>query len=167
MKANLLALLFFSIGIFLFLITNDNSLNIEYKEEFILHPDDLKSINTGLDFFDIFLNNIIVGIMLSYIGFFTGGILTATLLIFNGFFVSTIYAYGISLMTFEDVLYYSKHAPIELIGLFLFSRIGFKGYEFFKSILFKKEIDMKLLPSAKKTILPSLLLFIASIIEVL
>ena len=167
MKANILALLFFSLGILLYQVIHDNSSNIEFKEEFAVDPNELKSINTGITFIDIFLNNLIVGIMLSYMGFFTGGVLTAILLIFNGFFVSTIYGYGIHFMPFVDILYYSKHVPIELIALFLFSKIGFSGYGFMKNILSGKEMDMDLLPRVRELMIPSLLLFIASIIEVL
>ena len=167
MKANILALLFFSLGILLYKVIHDNSSNIEFKEEFAVDPNELKSINTGITFIDIFLNNLIVGIMLSYMGFFTGGVLTAILLIFNGFFVSTIYGYGIHFMPFMDILYYSKHVPIELIALFLFSKIGFSGYGFMKNILSGKEMDMDLLPRVRELMIPSLLLFFASIIEVL
>jgi len=167
MKANILALLFFSLGILLYQVIHDNSSNIEFKEEFAVDPNELKSINTGITFIDIFLNNLIVGIMLSYMGFFTGGVLTAILLIFNGFFVSTIYGYGIHFMPFMDILYYSKHVPIELIALFLFSKIGFSGYGFMKNILSGKEMDMDLLPRVRELMIPSLLLFFASIIEVI
>ena len=167
MKANILALLFFSLGILLYQVIHDNSSNIEFKEEFAVDPNELKSINTGITFIDIFLNNLIVGIMLSYMGFFTGGVLTAILLIFNGFFVSTIYGYGIHFMPFVDILYYSKHVPIELIALFLFSKIGFSGYGFMKNILSGKEMDMDLLPRVRELMIPSLLLFFASIIEVI
>jgi len=167
MKANILALLFFSLGILLYQVIHDNSSNIEFKEEFAVDPNELKSINTGITFIDIFLNNLIVGIMLSYMGFFTGGVLTAILLIFNGFFVSTIYGYGIHFMPFIDILYYSKHVPIELIALFLFSKIGFSGYGFMKNILSGKEMDMDLLPRVRELMIPSLLLFFASIIEVI
>jgi len=166
-KTNLLALLFFSIGILLYISIYDSSTNIEFKEEFAINPEDLKSISTGITFIDIFLNNLIVGIMLSYMGFFTGGVLTAILLIFNGFFVSTIYGYGIHFMPFVDILYYSKHVPIELIALFLFSKIGFSGYGFMKNILSGKEMDMDLLPRVRELMIPSLLLFFASIIEVI
>jgi len=34
MKANILALLFFSLGILLYQVIHDNSSNIEFKEEF-------------------------------------------------------------------------------------------------------------------------------------
>ena len=81
MKTNLLAFLFFSIGILLYVVLNDNSTDFDLKEEYTINPSDLKSIDTGIYFLDIFLNNIIVGLMLSYLGFFTGGILTAVLLI--------------------------------------------------------------------------------------
>ena len=167
MKTSLLALLFFSIGIVLYITIYDSSTNIEFKEEFAINPEDIKSISTGVTFIDIFLNNLIVGIMLSYIGFLTGGVLTAILLIFNGFLVSTIYGYGIHFMSFEDILYYSKHVPIELIALFLFSNIGFSGYGFMKNILLRKEVHMDSLPKFRKLIFPTLLTFIASIIEVL
>ena len=69
MKTSLLALLFFSIGIVLYITIYDSSTNIEFKEEFAINPEDIKSISTGVTFIDIFLNNLIVGIMLSYIGF--------------------------------------------------------------------------------------------------
>jgi uncharacterized membrane protein SpoIIM required for sporulation len=167
MKASLLAFLFFSIGILLYVILFDSSTKIEFKEEFAINPEDLKSISTGITFIDIFLNNLIVGLMLSYLGFFTGGVLTAVLLILNGFFVSTIYGYGLNFMPFEDILYYSKHVPIEPIALFLFSKIGFSGYGFMKNILSGKEMDMDLLPRVRELMIPSLLLFLASIIEVI
>ena len=167
MKSSLLALLLFSIGILLYVVLYDYSTEVDLKEEYAIDPNDLKSVDTGINFLDIFLNNMIVGLMLSYLGFFTGGFLTGILLIFNGFLVSTIYGYGINFIPFEDILYYSKHVPIELIALFLFSKIGFTGYGFMKNILSRKVVSMDSLPKFRKLMFPTLLTFLASIIEIL
>ena len=53
MKTSLLAFLFFYMGILLYLILYDGSINIEFKQEFVINTEDLKSVNTGINASDI------------------------------------------------------------------------------------------------------------------
>lgn len=127
----------------------------------------MKVIDTGFNFLDIFLNNLIVGLILSIFGFLSGGLVTIIVLFWNGYILSIIFNLALNLLETIEILYYSKHIPIEIIGLILLSSIGFKGFLFYKEVFFQKKINLKIIPKSNEFILPVSLLFIASIIETL
>ncbi len=127
----------------------------------------MKVINTGFDFLDIFLNNLIVGLILSVFGFLSGGIITTVVLFWNGYILSIIYNTAFNLLESKEIFYYSKHIPLEMIGLILLSSIGFRGFFFYKEVFLEKKLNLKIIPKSNEFPLPILLLFIASIIETL
>lgn len=129
--------------------------------------DEMKIIDTGFNFLDIFLNNLIVGLILSILGFLSGGLITIIVLFWNGYILSIIYNMAFNLLDSKEIFYYSKHIPLEMIGLILLSSIGFKGFFFYKEVFLEKKINLKIIPKSSEFALPILLLFIASIIETL
>lgn len=113
-------------------------------------------------FVKIFTRNLIVGFLLSVMGFISGGMLTSGLLIWNGFIVGVLiktYATGICV-----IYYFIFHGPFEVYAFFLFGIIGLKGFNFYINILKNKAISM-LLPKIKEFVKPVLYLFIAGLVE--
>lgn len=127
--------------------------------------DEMKIIDTGFNFLDIFLNNLTVGIILSIFGFLSGGIVTIFVLFWNGYILSIIFNMAFNLIEIKEILYYSKHIPLEIIGLLLLSSIGLRGFNFYREAFFRKKINLNIIPKSNEFVLPVILLFIASIIE--
>jgi uncharacterized membrane protein SpoIIM required for sporulation len=140
---------------------SDNFIDLAFNKDFNFH-----SLNFDVTVFrKIFLKNIIVAFLLSIGGYFSGGVLTVAVLFVNGFFLGsyfTSYHYcNISLLKFS--YYFIFHGILEFYSFFLFSNIGYNGYEFYRKIIFKNEtrINIKLIPFIK----PTILLVIAALIE--
>lgn len=116
---------------------------------------------------DIFLNNLLVGLMLSVLGFFTAGLLTAVLLFWNGYILGIVYSAAFYILDMGHLLYHSKHIPLELYGLVLFSQIGFKGFFFFREIVLGRGIRIRAFLDLNKFLVPTLCLSLAAFLEVL
>jgi uncharacterized membrane protein SpoIIM required for sporulation len=157
---------FLFLGILLSLYFYTSSGSDENKVIYRIDSQDLNSFNTGLIALDIFLNNIIVGLLLSIFGFFSGGLLSILILFWNGYLIGSIYIESWANLSLNQIFYYSKHIPLELFAFVLFANFGLKGFVFYKK-LFKYKIDIGLIPSYRCLILPTILLLIASIIEIL
>lgn len=118
----------------------------------------------------ISLNNLCIGVILSFIGFFTGGFLTCAVLIYNGFNISLLVnqctAIGLSNSEICDTMIY--HGVIEIFALLWLGSIGLGGY-FFMRDLYKKNIipNIKQYISFKESIIPFCLIVFAAIIETL
>lgn len=118
----------------------------------------------------ISFNNLCIGIMLSFIGFFTGGVLTCAILIYNGFNITLLVnqctAIGLSNSEIVDTMIY--HGIIEIFALVWLGSIGLGGYFFMRDI-YKKNIipNIKLYISFKESIIPFCLIAFAAIIETL
>ncbi|WP_452602997.1 stage II sporulation protein M [Pontimicrobium sp. MEBiC06410] len=138
---------------------NDKFAKVDYSK--------IQAVSFDIDFVNIFINNLIVALFLSILGFFSGGVLTTAILFWNGFLFAAVFILGFYGLSIDTLLYVCKHAPIELYALFLFSEFGLKGASFYKKVLIQKAIDFKLFPNIKTLLLPTLLLLIASIIETL
>ncbi len=124
-------------------------------------------INTKYDFLNIFITNTIVSLLLSIAGFFTGGILTLLIIIWNVLLLYLLYSYAfLSTNDINAILYLSKHAPLEIYALTLFSIIGFRGFKFYIKLIKLHQFDKKLIPNIKELVLPIILLLLASFIEV-
>jgi len=165
MKDRIVSLVFFSIGIFLFYINIDSQLTtIENSQIKISFYENLEGFR-NYEFIGIFINNIIVGFLLSVFGYLTGGFLTLLILIWNGFLVAIVYNMAFYQLPLDTILYASKHVPIEVYAFLIFSEFGLKGRYFFLNIFKNNEIDFKLTPKYKTLILPIVLLFIAAILE--
>ena len=168
MKNRVVAFIFFMLGIFLFYINKDTSQlpmgnNSHFKISFYDKMDAFKNY----EFIGIFINNIVVGILLSIVGYFTGGFLTLIILIWNGFLVAIVYNMAIYHLPLNTILYASKHAPIEIYAFLIFSDFGLEGRFFIKKIFKNNEIDFTLIPKYKNLVFPIILLLIASILEIL
>ncbi len=146
---------------------NNSTQNKECKSTYKISYDEMKVIDTGFDFLDIFFNNLFVGAILSIFGFLSGGLATILVLFWNGYLLGIVYVLALRILHIEDILYFSKHIPFEIIGLILFSKIGLKGFLFFKEVLLYKKVNRLMIPEINQFILPISLLFIASIIETL
>jgi len=138
-------------------LQDQNSNNITFNLQ-ILHSK-YNSIN-------IFVSNIVVGFLLSIVGFFTGGLLTLLILLWNFLLLWLIYSFAISNNNFDLILYFSKHLPLEIYAFASFSIIGFRGFTFYKNLIIFQKFDLKLIPNIKEMILPILLLLLSSIVEV-
>lgn len=140
MKRHLFSIIIILCGFYYYSKPQISETNIENKRYEISY-DEMKIIDTGFNFLDIFLNNLIVGFILSIFGFLSGGLITIIVLFWNGYILSIIFNLALNLLETKEILYYSKHIPIEIIGLILFSSIGFKGFLFYKDVFFQKKIN--------------------------
>ncbi len=167
MKNKCIAFAFFTFGIILFLISKDTSQIPTSAENFEVQASFYDSMEAfkGYEFFGIFLHNIVVGILLSIVGYFTGGFLTSIVLIWNGFLVALVYNMGIYQLPLGTVLYASKHAPVEVYAFLVFSDFGLQGRFFIAKILKHNEIDFSLIPNYRKLVFPTVLLVIAAFLE--
>lgn len=121
-------------------------------------------------FAKIFLNNFIVGILLSIVGFLTGGVLSVVYLIFNGFFItnSIMLALITGNPTAEIISLLIYHAPFEIVALIWLSVIGLGGFSFYRKILKSDYIDkLQIKTSLRQLLYPNLLLLFAAIVETL
>lgn len=147
--------------------TNEQNTRTENNTKLKVNYNASKTIDSDLNFFDIFINNLIVGLILSVFGFLSGGLITIVVLFWNGYILSIIYGFATQLLNYQEILYYSKHIPLEFLAFILLSSIGFKGFLFYKKTYTQKKPDLERIPKLKEFILPITLLFIASIIETL
>ncbi len=166
MKLFFISLSFFIAGFIFQLLTNKPICqNINYNYKF--NHSDLKSIDTGYLFVDIFLNNLILCIFISFIGYISGGILTCVLLFWNGYILSVIFKAGLLVLPIVDVLFLSKHMPFEIFSILIFAKFGLKGFLFYKDLITKNKIKFLHRHEVMDLIKPTMLLLLASIIECL
>ena len=140
---------------------SNNFIDLSFNKDF-----NFRSLNFDVSIFrKIFLKNIIVALLLSIGGYFSGGILTIAVLLINGFFLGsyfTSYHYcNISLLEFS--YYFIFHGVLEFYSFFLFSKIGYNGYNFYREIILKNNfrINIEFIPFIK----PTIILVIAALIE--
>lgn len=167
MKNFILSIFIFILGLFYYPCSNasyNKDKNIE-KIENSVKPNKNIYGDTNKNFFQIFLNNLFIAFLLSVLGFLSGGILTILILFWNGYLLSIVYSEAFHSLTFTDILYYSKHIPLELFALMLFSNIGYKGFYFYKEFFINKNISVNYLPKMSNFLLPICLLFISAVIE--
>lgn len=112
-----------------------------------------------------FLGFLLVGILLSILGYFTGGVLTLSILVWNGFLVALVYNLASYQLPLDKILYASKHTPFEVYAFLIFADFGLQGRFFIRSILKYSEIDFSLIPTYRKLLFPTLLLVIAALLE--
>lgn len=168
MKNKCIAFALFLLGIALFWISRDTTaqlpINIADSEAKISFYDSMKTFK-DYEFIGIFLHNIVVGILLSIVGYFTGGFLTSIVLIWNGFLVALVYSIGIPQFPLASILYASKHTPIEIYAFLIFADFGLHGRFFIKKIIKKNEIDFTLILNYRKLLFPTVLLIVAAFLE--
>ncbi len=166
MKSSLLAIGAL-LGGFLYFYLTYTPTPSQYGALYSIDGDDLKNFETGFLFLDIFLNNLMIGVLLAIFGFITGGAMTLILLFWNGYLLSMIYSASIGTLPTSEILSSSKHIPLELFSFLLYAQIGLRGFGFFRQILLHKKIDTQTIPNPKKLIAPTIILFVASILETL
>jgi len=163
----LIAALIILAGVLYFCLSYNVPENWTLSDHHVFSYDDIKNFNTGSLFLDIFLNNLLVGLMLSVFGFITGGMLSVVILFWNGYLLGIIYSAVFSIVPWSDIVYNSKHIPTELYALIIFATLGFQGFHFCKALLVERKICKQHIPKMKKTIFPIILLFVSAILEVL
>lgn len=126
----------------------------------------LEIFDTPHTFYNIFSNNIIVGLLISIGGYFSGGFLVFVILFWNGFFLTEIIQTSIALNISHSEVFYGTiyHGIIEIFALLIFGKIGLKGWEFYKSIFYENKFTMQGL-NIKYFLMPILLLLISAVIE--
>lgn len=118
-------------------------------------------------FTSIFLTNVMVGFMISVIGYFSGGTLAILILFWNGFLLAEIIqtSYFLNVHVSEIVYGLIFHAPTEIFAFLLFGSIGLKGIAFYKRLFKENKIIVNDIIDLKVYIKPLALLFISAIIE--
>jgi uncharacterized membrane protein SpoIIM required for sporulation len=112
-------------------------------------------------FYKVFLNNVIVGLLLSLAGYFSGGILTLLILFWNGIALGTtlsLYILDASLLNF-----FIYHGPIELLGLFLFGTIGLRGWKLYFTMFKQKNFCIEI--KFYELVVPTTIILVAALIE--
>lgn len=71
----------------------------------------------------------------------SGGIITVVVLFWNGYILSIIYHLVYKIIDYQEIIYYSKHIPLEIIALIMFSSIGFRGFFFTKKLFFIRNLN--------------------------
>ena len=119
-------------------------------------------------FFDIFLNNLTVGFLISFGGYFSGGFLAAVILFYNGYLLIEIVQTAITLNVSNKAILYGLifHGPIEIFAFLLFGMIGLQGWKFYFRIFKMNTISIFELKNTQNFFLPIILLFISGFIEV-
>ena len=166
MKHYFMGLLLLVSGGVYFILSHDFQLSYNHTN-YDFSYDDLKNFDTGFLFLDIFLNNLLVAFLLSVLGFITGGLLSSIILFWNGYILGIVYSAAFYSLPFFAIIYNSKHIPTELYALIAFSTIGFQGFSFCKDLIVHGKITKEYIPNIRKILLPTILLFISSILEVL
>nr|WP_315170238.1 stage II sporulation protein M [uncultured Flavobacterium sp.] len=165
MKLYILSLSIFLSGFILCLITYDVQSVYTYSYNFT--HSDINNFNTGFLFVDIFINNIILCLIISILGFISGGILTIVLLFWNGYLLAIFLNAGFSDLSLYELMFLSKHIPLEIFSILLFAKFSFNGFFFYRSIIIEKKIKFISKREIINLIYPIILLFFSSIIETL
>jgi uncharacterized membrane protein SpoIIM required for sporulation len=114
-------------------------------------------------FCKIFFNNLLVGILISVLGFITGGLLSALILFWNGIIVGELLkSYTINGSVIPFFIY---HGVFEITAFLCFGIIGMKGLDFYVN-LFKYNI-LKVYFPKNLFLYSTIALFIGAIIETL
>ena len=152
MKYKLLSLLIFTLGFLSYILFFKTTYSVEDTciVENKISYENIQMIDIGIDFLNIFINNLIVAFFLSFLGFLSGGVLTSIVLFWNGYLFAIIILLGYHGLDIQTFLYALKHGPLELYALFVFAGVGFRGFSFFKKIILEKEINLALIPKAKQ-----------------
>ena len=118
-----------------------------------------------LDVVIIFSNNLALGLMMVYLGYFTFGLFSLAATIFNSIMLGSIITDFLKYSSIEKLIGGMIHAPFEIFALSAFAAIGLKNLWMIDKLF--RGVDFKLdeIPSLKSLYLPVIILFISSIIE--
>ncbi len=140
--------------------------NISIKENNLNSNLDFPSlIPIGLNFVfpSILINNLIIGLISSLLGFITGGFLTIAIFLWNGFLLGLILR-GL-LASGGSLHLIFLHGSVEIWAFCLFGSIGLRSIYFYKGLLVHKVFSSELLPQPREFIMPIILLTIAASLE--
>ena len=156
----------FVIAIILGYFSNEEVLTLDVFEQNSFLPD--KNISLLRCFIKIFITNIIVGfIILFLMSYVTGGLLAILVMFTNGFILGRLF---LELILIEQLSLKVKilsivHIPIELYAFLLFSFYSHNGFYLISNMLRNNQINNIFFPKKRELLKPTLLLFLAAIIE--
>lgn len=139
----------------------------EIHDSSISNSGSIEIIDNSHDFWSIFLNNLIVGLIISVGGYFSGGLLVLIIIFWNAFFLTEIIQTSLVLkLPFNEIIYgLIYHGPTEILAFLLFGAIGLNGWEFYKRLFYENKVTCSELASIKLLYIPILLLIFSAIIE--
>lgn len=159
---------FILIGVCLALYTPSN---ITHSKKYIITENVVSYSESNNTFWNtfahVYFNNVLVGVLLSVIGFLTAGALTAIVLVSNGFYMTLIILESyLSGMGFTEIFHaIAFHGFFELASFLWLGVIGFGGYEAYKKVIFNDVKISKYLFNYKQLVLANMLLFFAALVE--
>ncbi len=131
-----------------------------------LSLDGISVVEHLLEIKTIFFHNLFIGIVIYIAGYLTFGLATFIITVWNG----VLFALSLNLISNRinaDLLVLFSHAPIEIAALCCFGALGLAGFPNFKLLLNNEEISFISFFNVKKLLFPTLLLFMAAVMEVL
>lgn len=150
------------------LTNSDTIVSLSKYHTSSIFPDTNARISFAYAFRQILLTNLLLGVLVSVVGFVTAGIVTATVFLWNGFLLGLVIM-KYTFVTEEPMLLMRDlflHGSFEMLGLLWFGAYGFLGWPFVKSVFFTNEgTSASKLPQIRDFLPPTLLLFIAAFIE--
>ena len=120
-------------------------------------------------FFDvikIFLNNLLVGVFLTYIGYITFGLFPIFVSLWNGIILGSIMNDFLKYYPLEKLIAGMFHAPFEISALSIFAGLGLRNFWLIDNIFRNGNIHLKKMPGLNDLLFPTILLSISSIVEV-
>lgn len=116
-------------------------------------------------FLKIFTRNAFVCILLSVVSFVGFGVLSPAILLLNGVYLGELINF--SGVSFKKIyVYFVFHGPLEILSFAIFGSFGLRGIKFYRDY-FKEGLTVarKNIPTFTELIFPSVLLFLAALIE--
>lgn len=118
-------------------------------------------------FFSIWVANLSVALILSYVGYFTGGVATLLVSTWNGVLVGVslhIFYTKVQTSHFSLLFQLFGHLPFEVVAFCWFGSFGLRGWQLVYSILKESDIELQL-PNLKQVANPLICLTIAALFE--
>lgn len=130
----------------------------------VLHP--ILGLNPSIVGF--FLNNLVVGIIMTVSGWLTAGILSCVISFWNAFLIGVLLKAAVVMGISYDVIFnkIAWHGSFEILGLLIFGAMGLKGLNLVQSLLFNKPFESPFKKLLSSALLGTSLLFIAALIEI-
>jgi uncharacterized membrane protein SpoIIM required for sporulation len=129
----------------------------------VLHP----ILGLKPSIFGFFLNNLVVGIIMTVSGWLTAGVLSCVISFWNAFLIGVILKAAIVMGIGYDVIFQkiAWHGSFEILGLLIFGAMGLKGLNLVRAFLFNTPFESQFKKLLCSALLGTGLLFIAALIE--
>lgn len=99
-------------------------------------------------------------------GYISYGIIPCVVLLYNGYIIQMLINHMLTVLDMDELFYnYFLHAPFEVLALLLYAAIGLNGITLYHSLWKEDTKALKNIIQLRALILPTVLLFIAAIIE--